>query len=285
MNLKHRKKRNTALVYEFLVRRMASTMVDRDPDSYLKALEITKRYYGAGQPLAVEKSLFDAIVQNRGVSGQAASRILQDVQRHARGTDQRLLEIKKSNLIKDVNYAFGLDFFDVHRIREYRLLASIQMLLDRYRNPNAPLNEDVEKIHLEESLVKYMTSNPTQVTTQAQPVDSLVASLAMRKFEERYSGVLSEGQRLTLRRFMNYTMTGDRDRFEREMKETIGEVVTKLSAARNTSEFTEDKVMEERLTEAFAKIGEIATGDVTTESAVQDVLLYQRLTAEIDSDA
>lgn len=283
MSLKHRKKRNAALVYEFLVRRMASTMVDQDPEAYLQTLQITKRYYATGQPLAEEKALFDAVVQNRGLSEKAAQQVLAEVQRHARSTDQRLLEIKKSNLIKDVNYTLGQDFFDVHRIREYRLLASLQMLIDRYRNTEAPLSEDVERIKLEEGLVTYMTTTePQPVASNQQPVDSFVASLAMKKFEERYSGALNEAQRRTLRGFMNYTMTGDQARFAKEMRGEYERIKNGLKEAFGRREFVEDNVMAERLGEAVRKFKEIS--DLTSEATVQDVLLYQRLLQEIDSD-
>lgn len=282
MSLKHRKKRNAALVYEFLVRRMASTMVDRDPDSYVAALQITKKYFKSGQPLAQERELFEAIVNSRGLTEQAANRILQDVQRHARNLDERLLEIKKSNLIKDVNYAFGQDFFDVHRVREYRLLASIQMLLDRYRR-EGPLTEDVEKIRLEEGLVKYMTTvEPAPQVTQLQEVDSLVAQMAMKKFEERYSGSLNEAQRLTLRKFMNFNMTGDRERFQADMEQEKDYIVKRLTESQDTGEFVADHVMHERLVEARQKLQGMR--DLTTESAVEDILLYQHLLKEIDSD-
>lgn len=283
MSLKHRKKRNTALVYEFLVRRMASTMVDQDPDSYVAALQITRKYFQAGQPLAGERELFEAIVSSRGLSTQSAHRILQDVQRHARNSDERLLEIKKSNLIKDVNYTFGQDFFDVHRVREYRLLASVQMLLDRYRRENAPLTEDVEKVRLEEGLIAYMTSiEPAPQAVQKLQVDSLAANLAMKKFEERYSGTLNEAQRLTLRKYMNFNMTGDHEKFAHEMSQEKQLIERELKDAQGLGEFAHDQVMNERLVEACSHLQEMK--DLTSESAVQDILLYQRLLQEIDSD-
>lgn len=284
MTLRHRKKRNAGLVYEFLVRRMAATMVDQDPGSYLAALKITKKYFSDGEPLAQERALFEAIVQNRGLSEAAAQRVLGEVRRHARSTDARLLEVKKSNLIRDVNYTFGQDFFGTHRVREYRLLATIQMLIDRYRSEGAQLNEDVERIRLEEGLIKYMTTRePTPLEGQGPQVDAFTASIAMKKFEERYSGILGESQRQTLRRYMNYTMTGDRERFEKEMSETRSDILDDLHLAADRREFSEDPVMKERLAEAAQKLRDLP--DVTSESAVQDILLYQRLLTEIESDA
>ena len=284
MSFRHNKKRNSGLVYEFLVRRMASTMVDRDPEGYLKAVGIVQKYYSANQPLAQEKEIFDVISSNRGLSESAARRVLEQLQNHSKGLDSKRIEIKKSNLIKDLNYTFGQDFFSVHRVPEYRLLASIQMLVDQYHRSGTNLTEGVDKIQLEESLVKFMMA-PAHVKNPiagGQKVDGLVASLAMKKFEERYSGALCESQKKTIRRFMNYSMTGNKEQFSREMEEERSSLLKKMTESRNLACFSEDKVMSERLDEAAASLYRL--NNLASEDSVQELLLYHKLASEIDSD-
>ena len=283
-HFRHNKKRNTGLVFEFLVRRMASTMIDRDPEGYLKAVGIIKKYYSPNHALAEEKEIFDAISNNRGIPEVSARRILEQVRKHAQELDQKKIEIKKSNLIKDVNYAFGQDFFKVHRVPEYRLLASIQMLIEQYRYDGSTITEDVNKIQLEESLVRFMKT-PVQekaVIVSGQKVDGLVASLAMRKFEERYSGTLSESQKKTLRRFMNYSMIGNKEQFRREMEEEKTLLLKKIESSKSMKCFKEDPVMSERLNEATNSLSKLS--DLISEDSVQELLLYHKLAAEIDSD-
>lgn len=284
MSFRHNKKRNSGLVYEFLVRRMASTMVDRDPEGYLQAVGIIKKYFSSGQPLAEEKEIFDVISSSRGLAEPAARRVLSQLESHARALDSKKIEIKKSNLIKDVHYTFGQEFFSVHRVPEYRLLASVQMLVERYRQVGANLTEDVQKIQLEEALVKFMTTPIQDKTTGpgGQKVDGLVASLAMRKFEERYSGVLSESQKKTIRRFMNYSMTGNREQFSREMEEERQGLMQKIKESRELKCFSEDPVMATRLDEATASLTGLT--NLSSEDSVQELLLYHKLAAEIDSD-
>ena len=125
---KHNKKRDTGLVYEFLVRKLSQTMVEKDTSSYQKTMDILRKYYGDGAILAEERELFDVIMNARGLSEVAARRVLGEVQRVAKSMDARKIDIKKSNLIKEINYTFGRDFFSNHRVPTYRLLASIQML-------------------------------------------------------------------------------------------------------------------------------------------------------------
>src|SRR3990172_2102359 len=142
---KHRRARNSGLVYEFLVRRLSKSMIDGDRGTYHKTLEVLNRYYSEGTVLSEERELFDVIKNSRCLTESAARRILTEVQKHARKMDARKIDIKKSCLIKEINYAFGKGFFAEHRIPDYRLLASIQMVIDACRNDSV-LTESVSKI-------------------------------------------------------------------------------------------------------------------------------------------
>jgi len=281
---RHNKKRNTGLVYEQLVRRMALSMVDRDPENYLKALSIVKKYYSPGQPLAKEREIFEVISKSHGLSEQVARKVLSEIVKYASSIDEAKIDIKKSNLIKDIHHTFGQDFFNVHRVSEYRLLASVQLLIEQSRNKKQNISEGVQKIQLEESLIKYMTV-PLQENSsknRGEKVDGLVAALAMKKFEQRYSGSLNESQKKTIRRFMNYSMTGNKDQFKREMEEERKGLLEKLEASRGMKCFKDDNVMGQRLNEALDSLR--ALSDVSSEKAVQELLLFHKLTAEIDSE-
>lgn len=282
-SFKHNKKRNSGLVYEFLVRRIGLSMVERDPDSYLKAVGIYKKYFSKGQPLAREREVFDVIARSKNLNEQTARRVLAEVRRHVQQLDPKKVDIKKSNLIKELHYTFGKEFFDVHRIPEYRLYASVQMLVEQYRSTQS-LSEGVQRIQLEEALIKYMTMKAPDGAQvgRGEKVDSLVAALAMKKFEQRYSGSLNEDQKRTLRRFMNFSMTGNREQFAREMEEERGRLLEGLQASRYLPCFSEDQVMGGRMDEATDALKGLR--DVTAESSVQEILLYHKLMQEIRSD-
>lgn len=282
---KHNKKRNTGLVYEFLVRRAGLAMVDRDPDSYLNTIGIIKKYYAPGTPLSHEKEVFDVIARSRGLTENSAHHVLEEARKHVTNLDSRKIEIKKSNLIKDIHYAFGQDFFDVHRIPEYRLMASIQMLIEQYKMTSKSITEGVQKIELEESLIKYMCSTPTASApvVRGEKIDGLVATLAMKKFEERYAGSLNEGQKKVLRRFMNYSMTKNDEQFTREMEEERSKIVKTLTESRNLQCFVEDGVMKQRLDEALTTLKNMKIKG-SPERSVEELLLFHKLVQEVKSD-
>lgn len=281
--LKHNKKRNTGLVYEFLVRRMTSQMLDQDLQGYKKTLEITKKYFRHGTVLNEEQELFTAIRNTRGVSESVARQILSEARARFRKIDKKMLEIKKSNLIKEANYNFGRDFFSTHRVPEYRLLATIHMFLEN--DGTTRLSESVTKYQLAEGLVKFMTSLEPAATPQKQEkdVDGLVVGIAAKKFQEKYGKNLGRDQKELLEKYMLYTVSGDKEKLE---KFIIGEqyrVSQQLRNYRNIKEIKEDPVMAERFDEASRQLRN-QCDRLPLDESVEELMLYYKLVEEIRSN-
>lgn len=284
-SFKHNKKRNSGLVYEFIVRRMASQAIAQDATGYQKSLKIVKEYFAPGQPLAQERELFEVVCSSRGLSSESARRLLDEVLGHAQKLDHRKIEIKKSNLIKELNYTFGKNFFSEHRVPEYRLLASIQVLLESHR-PGRPLLESVQRAQLEESLVRFMTTvDPvSKPGTGDEKVDTLVCALAAKKFQEKYGQNLSPGQARILERYMRATMSEETGRFEQFLLEEFGRMSKVLENSRLMKEVREDKMMAERLDEAIARI-KLDRQHQSLEFMTEEAMLYRKLIEELSSDA
>jgi len=283
-SFKHNKKRNSGLVYEFLVRRLGLTLIDGDKTSYEKTLGIIKKYYSPGQPLAREKEIFDVISKSRGLSEGMSRKILDEVKKHVAKLDVRKIDIKKSNIIKEIHYTFGQDFFDVHRIPQYRLYASIQLLADQYAAGTKSLNEGTSRVQLEESIVKFMTTSSEKTISEnkGEKIDSLVAAIAVKKFEQKYSGALNEAQKKTIRKFMNYCMTGNKEQFAREIEEERRNILSKLNESRSMKCFKEDKIMAERLDESVKTLSSL--DKLHSEKTVQEILLFHKLIQELNSN-
>ena len=78
-SIKHSKKRNSGLIYEFLVRQMGLSLLEGDRDTYERSLGIVRRYFSDSTPIGSERVLFDVIRQSRGVTEAAAWRTLDEV--------------------------------------------------------------------------------------------------------------------------------------------------------------------------------------------------------------
>jgi hypothetical protein len=282
-SFKHNKKRNTGLVHEFLVRRVSQSMVDGDKGLYQKTMEILRKYYAEGTVLSEERELFDVIRNTRGVTESAARRILGEIQRAAKVQDARKIDIKKSNLLKEVNHAFGPAFFTTHRVPEYRLLASIQMVVDATRAETL-ITESVAKIQLEEGLIQYMTTKGDYAVkaapTAKSEVDALVMRMVAKRFEEKYAKALTAPQKVLLEKYIRYQVTGDEQPLRKLVDDESKRVVAVLEKASCMKEVIEDERMTAKLNEARAKFGK----DRDLDAAVENLMLYQKLVEEIESD-
>lgn len=282
-SFKHNKKRNSGLIYEFLVRRAGSQMLERDKSGLAKTMEITKKYFAEGRVLANELELFKAIRDTRGVSESTARRVLGEVARQSGRLDHKAIDIKKSNLIKELHYGFGKDFFSAHRLPEYRLLATIQLYIDGCR-AGRKLTEGVQAIQLEDGLVKYMTSIE-QAPQQHDDgeIDDLVCTIAMKKFNERYGKALNRDQKILLETYGKSSMTGNQLPIQRRMAGDRLKVWDVLKRSQDDKDIMADTVMATRLVEAAGKLAKMDTQNVTDEK-VEEMLLYWKLAEELTSN-
>lgn len=284
LSFKHNKKRNTGLVYEFLVRRLSKAMVEKDTPTYNRTLEILRKYYGEGTVLAEERELFDVVRNTRRATEGAARRILHEVQKRAQDMDVRKLDIKKSNLLKEINYSFGKDFFDEHRIPDYRVLASIQMVLDSARG-GATLTESVSKIQLEEGIVQYMMSSGQQPKSSPErsEVDALVMRMMVRRFSEKYDKTLNAAQKKLLEKYIRTAVTGDQRPLRTFLFEEQDRVTKAFDAAEAMPEVVTDAEMKKMLGEARLRFK--ANIDSPLDVQVEEMMLFQKLAEEVESDA
>jgi hypothetical protein len=281
MAFKHNKKRNSGLVYEFLVRRLGNQLVEQDRDGAVVTTELVERYFSPGEPLCNELELFKAIRDTRGVSKDTARRILGEVTRQAARQDVKRLDIKKSNLIKELNHTFGRDFFDKHRLPEYRLLASIQLYIDGRRGKK--INENFEAIQLEDGLISWMTSNPPAKRDVDEQVDELVCTMAAKRFNEKYGNSLNGGQKSLLESYVRSLVTENVTALQKKVENDKNKIAKLLVSSYKMKEVQEDKVMKQRYVEATKRLAKLDTSKAD-ENTIEEMMLFHKLAEELTSN-
>lgn len=281
--LKHNRKRNAGLVYEFLVRQMATCMLENDRKGFESVQSIVQRHFGTKSPMASELKLFDTIRTTRGQGREVARRVLGEVQRASKDINRRTLSESKDRLIHEINRTLGKDFFGKHRLDEYRLLASIQLMLDGA----AEVSHDARlgQIYLTESLVDYMSTNEEYRRSEfaRDEIDGLVCALAAKSFMKRYEGSLSKSQLSLLEGFMRAEMSGDHKVFVQRLVEERTSILSVLSKRQDDPSVKADPVMKERFDEAFGRLNELKIEGLD-ESVLQELLLFKRLVEELESN-
>lgn len=282
MALKHNRKRNSGLIYEFLVRRLSEKMMVGDVEGVAKTLEITKKYFSPGTPIHSELELFEAITKNRGVPEATARRIIGRVRERAKKLDRRAITIKKSNLIKELNYGFGQDFFSKYRIAEYKALASVQVMIDSV-DTKVVLTEDVELVKIEEAIVSYMSAQPTTQHVSVDPDhDTTTYTLAVRKFQEKYDGVLTGGQKRLIESYVSGLFSGDFKKFKEIASEDRRSIHRLICESAKTDTCRSDSVLIERMSKAANVLREMKV--TPSEDVVEQLMLFHDLSTELKSN-
>ena len=81
MRLKHNKKRNTAFVYEALVRELTESVVKNNKNKQNKIVSIIKDHFSGESMLKEELSLYKSIYQTRDLEKNTAEKIMFQVWR------------------------------------------------------------------------------------------------------------------------------------------------------------------------------------------------------------
>ena len=281
----HNKKRNTGLLYEFLVLSISQAVVQNDTKRSNAALRLIKRHFKPGSELYKEYRLINSLVKTTVKSEAVASSILQEAKAAARSHDTKQLDREKSLLIGAINKGLNDDNFYDAQVNEYKIIATIQTLLNDWRTPGADLSRMAQ---YEDAVVQHL------VTEKASPQDHdlstdaespgtgrLLMKLMMKKLNEKYAGVLSTEQKQLLRAYAFSTANDDPNSIYLKLQEVRDSLLGQIDVYTNKSNDTE--YVHKKLAEARQLI-ESETLERVDDATVTRFMLYTKLSSELTSE-
>ena len=198
---KHNKKRNTGLLYEFLVRAASEAIIESNDQKRDMALKIIKSHFSRDSELYREFRLFHSLAATTVVSESVADSILAAAKDAAKRYDARTLDHEKSMLIRNINHNLNDNRFYDRRVNEYTIYATIQTLLNEWRRP-IPVNI-VQVAEFEQQLREWLLEEKVVATVdEVKDADPLVEKLMLKKFNERYGRGLTEEQSNLIRSYV-----------------------------------------------------------------------------------
>ena len=100
MKIKHSKFRNTGLIFELLVKQIASDTLNREDSA---AVNILKKHFTGKTALVREFKLYEFILKNKGIGQNKAETILSTITEISRKLNRKTLKEQKYNLISDLS--------------------------------------------------------------------------------------------------------------------------------------------------------------------------------------
>jgi len=276
-NLKHSKYKNTAILFEMLVRKLTSETLTSDKTV---TVEIIKKYFGKNTALSKELQLYNSLIkENLKSEAQALDFIRTCKDAHSK-LNKSLLRRQRYNLVKEISENFDFQKVSKIRINNYKELASIYKLFE-YTEADNPkdllecktsivshlLGETKQSLKLSPLLEKYKGYK--------KDVRILTYKLLVDKFNSKYSG-LDENQKKVLNKYI--THVNDSESVKQYLEEIIPSIKKQLKEQVSLITDKATKIKVDKLSEMLCNVETIKT---IKESHVLTILRYYDLIKEL----
>ena len=276
-NLKHSKYKNTAILFEILVRKLTSESLTTDKSV---TIDIIKQYFGKNTELSKELHLYNSLIKERVKTEAKALDFIRTCKTAHTSLNKSVLKRQRYNLVKTISENFDFQKISKIRINNYKTLASVYKLFE-YKDVDNPKQIMESKDVIVEQLIINETPKP-QIdkiieTYKAQNKDLRLLSykLLVDKFNEKYSG-LNESQKDLLNQYI--THVNDTETLKAYFKKIIPSIKTNLKEQVSGIKDPVTKIKVEKLSEMLCNVETIK---LVKESHVLTLLRYYDLITEL----
>jgi hypothetical protein len=207
MKIKHSKFKNTGILFELLVRQIASDTVSNKDSA---AIGLVRKYFSKSE-LAKEYKLYQALITPKNLSEAKAETFINATLEASSRLNKTALRKEKYNIIKEIRESYDLEEFFKAKINHYKQYAAAFNLIEAHNSPEftAPQQIIDNKITLLEHITRKEIDKESvkdRVMEEYGSMDKGTRILAYRmlleKFNSKYS-TLSDTQKNVLKEFIN----------------------------------------------------------------------------------
>jgi len=270
---RHNKKRNTAFVYEALLREATVAILRKDTKRRDIALNIIKRHFRDGSLLKKDLECHRSLDENQNLDKETSQKILNEAKMAHRLLDPNSLFAQKTRLINDVNRDLEPGVFNTF-VPNYKTLASIAQIFSTKISPK-------DLVLLEGEIIKKMTQKASTIELPTD-IDNLVVSSFTNKFNNKYENELLAEQKELLTYYIS-SFADNALELKMFLNEEIARLKADLEKATLLTEIREDEQMLCKTEKIMARLEELRECTIDDEILLT-VMRTQRLVKEIYPD-
>ena len=185
--MKHNKKRNTAFLYESLVKELTKTIVRQQEKRKQKVLTIIKENFKNGSPLKEELDLYKSILEN-------TDRFLVETKKDYSSLNRKSVFNAQTKIISQINQQLGSEVFK-NFVPNYKDIATVgSWFQDTSSNAKSRL--------ITETKVKALLVPSKKQEEKMKHIDNLTYKTFVGKFNETYKNSLKENQKKLLTNYI-----------------------------------------------------------------------------------
>jgi hypothetical protein len=273
MKIRHNKKRNTAFVYEALIREGTAAILKKDSRRKNQIVALLKKHFVPGSTLYCDLECYRSLYENQGLDHFTSEKILHEAKKQKSLIDDKMLFEKQSQLIADVNKTLEGEIF-ANFVPNYKTLATISQLFSPKVSPR-------NKVILETRIVANMT-NTFKERESGSEIDRVVYNTFVQKFNDKYDGTLLPEQKELLGHYIS-SFVDNALGLKVFLNEELSRLKEELENAQQLSEIKEDAAMAKKTAAIIGRLQSYAKKGVT-EEVLTTVLKTQQLVKEIAAD-
>jgi hypothetical protein len=275
MKFKHNKKRNTAFLFETLIKEMAKSVVTSDSERQTKIAKIIKRHFTKRGVLYKDLQSYKVLMELKEAESDFAQRIISEVRRDRDRLDAQNIFSEQSKLIKKINVELGQEIYS-NFVPNYKTMATIGQLFADNVSPN-------EKVILEDKLLTEMTKAEEKTEKEIlEHIDSIAYKTFTNKFNKAYAGKLHEEQQHVVSKYI-YSVSDNGISLKTYLNEEIGRLRDKVKASLDVKEVSSDPEMI-RKTEQVLEFLDSLTETKLDETSIKKIMQIQGLIREVETN-
>lgn len=276
MRINHNKKRNTAFLYECLIRELTTSILKKNTTRKRATLGILKEFFLSNTILKEELSHYNMVLSEHSLQPAMAERLLWEVRsKYFETIDKNEVFKVQSDLIRKINTSLGKDVYN-NFVPNYKQLATMHAIFNVDLGPK-------DKVLLESKVIQSMMSpaNTQVVDDTKEPIDNLVYKSFVKKFNDLYGDSLLKEQKDLVSRYI-VSFHDNNVGLKIYLNEEVGRLHSTLLDCKDENYIKEDSDMIKKVNRVIGILESFQKKTIDT-GLVEDVLRIQQLAHEMQA--
>ncbi len=276
-NLKHSKYKNTAILFEMLVRKLTSETLTSDKTV---TVEIIKKYFGKNTVLSKELQLYNSLIKESFKTEAQTLEFIRSCKAAHNKLNKSSLRRQRYNLVKEISENFDFQKISKIRINNYKELASVYKIFEYTESDNPKQLLECKNVIVEYMVTDTKTSNQKNIVLEKykshdKDVRLLAYKLLVDKFNKKYSS-LDENQKQVLNKYIVHV--NDTESLKIYLESILPNIKKELKEQVLKINDPVTKIKVDKLSEMLCNVKTIKT---VNESHILSILRYFDLIKEL----
>tara|TARA_B100000287_G_C20539714_1_gene744155 strand:- start:214 stop:1029 length:816 start_codon:yes stop_codon:yes gene_type:complete len=220
MKFRHNKKRNTAFIYEVLIKELSKASMKNLQERKRRVVHILKSFFSKDMPLKRELDIYHSFNELSGEDKNFVQKIIFEARTQADRLNSKEIYDQKTKIINLINKSLGQESWN-NFVSDYKKLATVSQVIFSDKSPK-------KQVMLEEKLTRMLT----EVKESKKPfpnVNKLALKSFLNKFNDQYEKALNENQKNLLNKYIT-SYKDDGLELKMYLYEEIGSLKSSLQA-------------------------------------------------------